>query len=101
MTSDHFNNCTYWYNDEQELHKSDGPAVEPDIDNFYGFSEWYYNGKLDRVGGLAKIYMGNPGCWEQLDEFWINGNYYTEEEYERVMRTVKKVVVKFKSFINK
>jgi hypothetical protein len=101
MTSDYFNNCTYWYNDKQELHKSDGPAVEPDIDNFYSFSEWYYNGKLGRVGGLAKIYMENPGCWENLDEFWINGNYYTEEEYERVMISVKKVVVKFKSLINK
>jgi hypothetical protein len=101
MTSDYFNNCTYWYNDNQELHRSDGPAVEPDFDNYYAFVEWYCNGKLDRVGGLAKIYTGNPPCWEQLDSYWINGNYYTEEEYEIVMRTVKKVVGKFKSLINK
>ena len=101
MTTKHFNNCTHWYNDKQKLHRSDGPAVEPDIDNFYDFSEWYYNGELDRVGGLAKIYMGNPSCWEQLDEFWINGKYYTEEEYEKVMIIVRKVVKKLKSLIRK
>lgn len=101
MTTQHFNNCTHWYNNQKELHRSDGPAVEPDIDNFYDFSKWYYNGKLDRVGGFAKIYMGNPPCWEQLDEFWINGEYYIEEEYEKVMISVMNAVKKFKSLIRK
>lgn len=100
MTSKHFNNNTYWYNDKDQLHRSDGPAVEPDWDNYYDFSLWYYEDKLDRVGGMAKIYTGNPPCWEELDEYWINGEYYTFDDYEKIMKTVMRVVKKFKSLIN-
>lgn len=100
MSTKYFNNCTHWYNKNGELHRSDGPAVQPDIDNFYEYELWYYQGKLDRVGGLAKICMGNPACWEELDEFWINGKYYTREDYEHIMNVVKKVVLKFKSLRN-
>lgn len=88
---------TYFYNELGQLSRSDGPAVEPAIDDYYNYNRWYYNGKIDRVGGYAVGYTGNPPCWETLDEYWINDKYYSEEDYEKLMNVVRRAVYKFKS----
>ena len=55
-----------WYNEQGELHRTDGPAViYPN-----GFQSWHFNGNLHRTNGPAMIHPS--GC-----QFWyINGMYH-------------------------
>ena len=87
-----------WYNEEGQLHREDGPAIEwddghkawykndqlhredgPAAEWANGHKEWYINGELHREGGPA-IEKANGD-----KEWWLNGEELTEEEFN--MRT--------------
>jgi hypothetical protein len=62
-----------WFNDEDELHRLDGPAIEwADRDR-----SWFINGKLHRLDGPAIE-------WEDgYKEWWIDGKKQTRHEFDR------------------
>ena len=92
----------YYYNDEGQLHREDGPAIEdPNGDKFWyingkrhredgpavednnGYKVWYINGHEHRLDGPARIWKSFP------DEWWINGehiNCTSQEEFERLLK---------------
>ena len=53
----------YWENEEGELHRTDGPAIE--FSN--GSKFWYQNGKRHREDGPAVEYANGE------KEFWVRG----------------------------
>jgi len=59
----------YWYNDHDEYHREDGPAVE----YADGTKEWRINGELHREDGPAIEYANGDKQW------WINGNRHRED----------------------
>ena len=62
------NGAKCWYKDG-ESHRDDGPAVEE-----VALKCWYKNGKRHRLDGPAiERYTGSA--------HWIEGKYYSEEEY--------------------
>ena len=83
-----------WYNEQDQLHNEDGPAVEyklgtkhwyingkrhredgPAIECADGIKAWYINGKRHREDGPA--IEGASG-----DKYWfLNGKYLTEAEF--------------------
>lgn len=90
---------TFEYHQHGELHREDGPAVIRKKENV---EMWYINGKLHREDGPAVITkhekkwyvngnkhrLDGPAveqCKEDyifLDEWWINGDHLTKEEFE-------------------
>ena len=56
-----------WYNEEKQLHRLDGPAIE--LAN--GTKHWYQNGKCHRLDGAAIQYA--DGTYE----FWEYGKKLT------------------------
>ena len=58
-----------WYNEDGELHREDGPAVE-DAD---GGKEWYINGNRHREDGPAVDWPDGTKSW------WINGERHRED----------------------
>ena len=69
----------YWRNEKGELHREDGPAKE----NADGEKEWWVNNKLHRLDGPAL--EGPTG-----DDLWfIEGQEYTEEEYNKKIIEMK------------
>jgi hypothetical protein len=54
-----------WYNEYDQLHREDGPAVE----YANGIEEWWINGSRHRIGGPA-VTRGNEICDNQ---WWENG----------------------------
>jgi hypothetical protein len=61
---------TYYYNEKNELHRDDGPAIE----HADGYKEWWLNGKLHRTDGPAVEDTRGNKYW------WINHKMLTEEE---------------------
>ena len=66
----------YYYNENNEYHREDGPAVE----YVSGYKEWWKNGKRHREGGPAiewsngeKRYFYNSILYSEIktDEEWI------------------------------
>ena len=72
-----------WYNEQGELHREDGPAVE----YLNGTKEWYLNGRLHRLDGPAIEYA------DGYKEWWLNGKNYTEEEFIAKTQPVKELTV--------
>ena len=90
------NGTTKYYNEENQLHREDGPAVEwedgskawyvngkrhredgPAVEYANGTKEWYVNGQLHREDGPAVE-------WEDGSKAWcVNGQELTEEEFNR------------------
>jgi hypothetical protein len=68
------NGSKYWYNDNNQLHRLDGPAVE----SYYGSKEWWVNGKLHRLDGPAIEFFGAP----KLPDFVI-ARYQIVPDYKR------------------
>jgi hypothetical protein len=63
-----------WYNENGELHRTDGPAIE----YANGTKYWWVNGKLHRIDGPAIE-------WSDGDkEWWIDGVRYSEEEFNEI-----------------
>ena len=61
----------WYYNEDGELHREDGPAV------VYrdGTKFWYRNGELHKEDGPAVIWYDGSMEW------WLDGEEYSEEEY--------------------
>lgn len=74
---------TEWRNEEDLIHKEDGPAVEWKS----GEKEWYINGQIHREDGPAR--MGRHG----YNRWYLNDVEYSEEEYKTEMysRNLKKL----------
>ena len=59
------NGTTYYYNDLDQLHRKDGPAVECANGEKY----WYLNDKRHREDGPALEYANGTKCWYLNDQF--------------------------------
>lgn len=67
---------TEWRNQNDELHRLSGPAVEW----MSGDKLWYVDGKLHRLDGPAVEWDSVE--WEERNkEWWIEGKQYSEEEF--------------------
>ena len=88
-----------WYNDKNEYHRLDGPAIE----GYDGFKQWHENGKLHRLDGPAVEYTDGHKAWyvdgklHRLDgpaiewadgskEWWVNGKLMTEKEFNEYIK---------------
>ena len=90
-----------YYNDEEQLHREDGPAFEysngykawylngklhrengPSI-NYSNFKAWYINGQLHREDGPAIEYVNGD------KEYWINNNRINSSSQEEFLRLIK------------
>jgi hypothetical protein len=60
-----------WFNEKDQLHREDGPAVE----YVHGSKYWYNNGQLHRLDGPAIEYKYISKAW------WINGNPYSKKQF--------------------
>jgi hypothetical protein len=60
-----------WYNEQDQLHREDGPAIEYASGDKY----WYRNGKLHREDGPAMECANGTKYW------YINDNELTEAEF--------------------
>ena len=84
-----------WYNEKDELHRLDGPAIEysdgykswwqndrfhrldgPAVDHIDGYKAWWVNGQLHRLDGPAVEYANGAKEW------FIEDIEYTEEEFK-------------------
>jgi hypothetical protein len=65
-----------WYNDKDQLHRLDGPAVE----YADGSKEWYVDGKLHRLDGPAIEYTDGHKAW------YVNGEDMTEKEFNEYIK---------------
>ena len=84
----------YWYNDKDQLHRLDGPAIEcedgykawlvegkyhrldgPAIEWANGDKEWWFNGEPHRLDGPAIEYADGRKVW------YVNGKQMTEEKF--------------------
>ena len=73
----------YYYNENDVLHREDGPAIE--LTN--GYKSWYKNGKYHREDGPAIEYANSD------KEYFYNGIYYSEiKTNEDWVRFVKLMV---------
>jgi 3-methyladenine DNA glycosylase Mpg len=69
----------YWINENDELHREDGPAVE----YMDGSKYWCINGKCHREDGPAAILIGICTSWYYNDE---RIDCSTQEEFERIIK---------------
>ncbi len=91
-----------WYNDKNQLHRIDGPAVEykngnklwcinglchredgPACEWADGNKEWFINGRLHREDGPAIIMNGNK-------YYYLNDIEYTERKWKEEVAKLKK-----------
>lgn len=87
---------TRYFNDTDQLHRTDGPAVEgsngrkfwyvngerhrldgPAVEYAGGDKFWYVNGEYHRLDGPAVEYAGGDKSW------YVNGEELTEEEFNK------------------
>ena len=86
------NGDEYWFNEEEQRHRENGPAVicsdgdkqyyingkrhredGPAVICYSGTKKYYINGKRHREDGPAVIYS------DGTKEYWINGKYHRED----------------------
>jgi hypothetical protein len=68
----------FWYDDDMQLHRDDGPAIIWDT-----FScEYYQHGKLHRLDGPARHFR-------YVDEWYIDGERIDCNSNEEFLRIVK------------
>lgn len=68
---------SYWFNDEKELHRDDGPAVIQD-------DKWYYqHGKLHRLDGPAIEWFDGEKNWYYKGKFICDSS---QQEFERKIK---------------
>ena len=77
ITKKDLNGSIYWYNNNNRLHREDGPAIEYANGNKY----WYLNGKPHREDGPAIECANGYKCW------YLNGKEYSEEKFLRILQT--------------
>ena len=85
-----------WYNEKNQLHRLDGPAIEytngskswyvegkrhrldgPAVEYADGGKEWFVEGKRHRLDGPAIEYADGYKAW------WVEGKELTEEEFNK------------------
>ena len=73
--------ATKWYNESNQLHREDGPAIK-----YANGSKFYFiNGKLHREDGPAVKYEIGSSGYENGDKlYYINGKLLTEEEFNGI-----------------
>jgi len=76
------NDTIYWHNEDGQLHREDGPAVEGT-----SYKSWWINGQLHREDGPAVEWVDGDKSW------WINGKALTEEEFNRRTQPHKEMTV--------
>ena len=93
------NKTICWYNDKDQLHRLDGPAVE----HANGYKEWRVNGKLHRLDGPAVEYADGDKAWfvddkpHRLDgpaieyangykAWYVDDKQMTEEEFNAYIK---------------
>ena len=88
-----------WYNDKDERHRLDGPAVEwldgykawwidgklhrldgPAVEDAYGYKAWFVDGKRHRLDGPAVEYADGSKEW------WVNDKYMTEKAFNEYIK---------------
>ena len=82
------NGGRHWYNEKDQLHREDGPAVE----YADGYKEWFINGKLHREDGPAIEYASGTKLW------YVNDRKLTEKEFNnrnKVELTLDEIASKF------
>ena len=98
-----YSDYTAWYNLEDKLHRTDGPAIEcvdghkewymngqrhrdngPAIERVNGSKSWWINGQLHRVDGPAVEWVDGSKEW------WINGDEYTERSFNEYINKQNK-----------
>lgn len=79
-----------WYYNGSK-HREDGPAVEYKD----GTKFWYYNDLYHRVGGPA-VYYGSVWRKYEIHKWYLYGMEMSEEQYNKVMKTCKRAISKFK-----
>lgn len=67
---------TIWRNENNQLHREDGPAIIWKDGTEY----WYLNGEYHREDGPAVIFNNGKKRW-----FLNDLEYYTEDEYRKEM----------------
>lgn len=72
-----------WYNEEDQLHREDGPAYELAD----GTKKWWLNGKLHREDGPAIEWANGIKSW------YLNGQRLTEEEFLNKTQSTKELTV--------
>jgi len=96
---DKVNGNKYWYDKDNRLHRTDGPAVElssgdrhwykngilhredgPAIENANGYKKWYINGKLHCEDGPAVIWVNGKREW------YLNGKRIAKKEFTNMMK---------------
>ena len=88
-----------WYNEKDQPHRLDGPAVE----YADGFKEWWAEGKLHRLDGPAIEYADGHKAWyvdgkrHRIDgpaiewadgykEWYVDGRRMTEEDFNEYIK---------------
>ena len=93
------NKTTRWYNDKNQFHRLDGPAVE----NAKDHKEWWVGGKRHRLDGPAVNWSNGDKAWyvegklHRLDgsaieyadgrkEWFVEGKHMTEKEFNAYIK---------------
>ncbi len=79
-----------WFNQNDQLHRLDGPAVEYSD----GDKHWFQNDQLHRLDGPSVEYPNGSKYWH------IEGKYYTEKEFNRQVNSCnnKTVIIDGKEY---
>jgi hypothetical protein len=62
----------YWYNEEDQLHREDGPAAI----HINGAYVWYRNGKVHRTDGPAEMSPDNTLYWYVVDKKYFDNKSF-------------------------
>jgi hypothetical protein len=54
----------YWYNDKDQYHRLDGPAIE----YANGYKAWYVEDKIHRLDGPARVWANGSKAWYVEDK---------------------------------
>lgn len=85
----------WWFNDKNQVHRLDGPAIiYPN-----GTKRWYQNGLLHRLDGPAVEYFS--GTDGHHTKWWIRGEHYTEEGFNKKVKEINEINESLKSLIEK
>ena len=75
--------CKFWYNDKNQMHRTDGPAVVyPN-----GYQAWYKNNKRHRTDGPARIFADG-----RLGEWYIDG---------KEVKPIPNIIISLRKKLNK
>ena len=105
----------FWYNENDQFHREDGPAIEwadgskqwfingkhhredgPAIEGSYGDKYWFINNKLHREDGPA------VDCANGYKKWYINGEELSEQEFiNRTQKCVELTIQDIENLVGK